>query len=144
MRYSHDTTLTLICQACILRIWTSKEPSDFQNKTCKLLPLFVRSMGSPLIVRLYALLCIRCGVRLSERGTLPQPQTRNGPSLPVTEVRGLTGRIDNAYEDTITGYRYRWDAAQSCGRDHGLYACCCAGCATGWYRSDAGDGAPLF
>ena len=91
VRYSYDTILTLICQACILRIWTSKEPSDFQNKTCKLLPLFVRSMGSPLIVRLYALLCIRCGVRLSERGTLPQPQTRNGPSLPVTEVSGREG-----------------------------------------------------
>src|SRR6266516_6012691 len=82
VRYADDTTLTLTCQACILRIWTNREPFDFQHKICKPLPLFVKSMGSPPIVRLYALLCILCGVKLSGRGTLPLQQKRNGPLIP--------------------------------------------------------------
>ena len=95
VRYSYDTILTLICQACMLRAWTNNEQSDFQNKICKLLPLFVTSMVSLLIVRLSALPCIHCGVRSSERGTpLPKPQTRTRLSSHPLNGVGLPGSVD--------------------------------------------------
>ena len=111
VRYSYDTILTLICfaplllplpasnareqQACMLRAWTNNEQSDFQNKICKLLPLFVKSMVSLLIVRLSALPCIHCGVRSSERGTPPKPQTRTRLSSLPLNGEGLLDSTDN-------------------------------------------------
>ena len=94
VRYSYDTNLTLICQACMLGVWTNNEPSGFQNKTCKRLLLSVKSMGSLPIVRLSALLYIRCGVRSSERGTQPKPQTRTRLSSHPLNGVGLPGSTD--------------------------------------------------
>ena len=94
VRYSYDTTLTLNCQACMLGVWTNNEPSGFQNKMCKLLLLFVKSMVSLPIVRLSALLCIRYGVRSSERGTPLKPQTRTRLSSHPLNGVGLPGSTD--------------------------------------------------
>ena len=95
VRYSYNTILTLICQACILGVWTNNEQSGFQHKMCKLLLLFVKSMGSLLIVRLSALPCIHCGVRSSERGTpLPKLQTRTRLSSHPLNGVGLPGSGD--------------------------------------------------
>ena len=94
VRYSYDTILTLICQACMLGIWTNNEQSGCQHKMCKLLLLFVKSMVSLLIVKLSALLCIRCGVRSSGRGTPPKPQTRTRFSSHPLNGVGLPGSTD--------------------------------------------------
>ena len=121
VRYSYDTILAPICfaplllpfrspcprtmpasnareqQACMLRVWTNNEQSVFQSKMCKRLPLSVKSMVSLLIVKLSALPCIRCGVRSSERGTQPKPQTRTRLSSHPLNGVGLPGSTDKAY-----------------------------------------------
>ncbi len=88
VRYSQSTILTLRSQAGIIGVWTSRELSDFQNRTCKPSRLFVNSMVSLLIVRQSALPCIPSGVRSIERGTPPKPQTRNGTLIPPPEGDG--------------------------------------------------------